>query len=50
LHITCDEGFIAAKINLRNVEAAEKETEKKRWVEHNARHEVPITILDCLEN
>jgi hypothetical protein len=42
--------FKAAEINRRTGEAAEREKEKKSWVEHHIRQEAALPIVDRLEN
>jgi hypothetical protein len=49
-HVTLNDMFIAAEINRRKVEAAEREKEKKSWVEYNARREAALPIVDRLEH
>jgi hypothetical protein len=45
-HVTSDDMFKAAKINRRTHEAAEKEKEKKSWVEYHARRKAALPIVD----
>ena len=40
----------AAEINRRKAEAAEREKEKKSWVEYHARREAALPIVDRLEH
>ena len=48
--MTSNDMFIAAEINRRKAEAAEREKDKKRRVEFHARHEAALPILDRLEH
>jgi hypothetical protein len=49
-HVTLDDMFIAVELNRRRAEAAEREKDKKSWVEYHARHEAALLIVDRLEN
>ncbi len=48
--MTSDDMFKAAEINMRKVEAAEREKEKKSRVEYHARREAALPIVDRLEH
>jgi hypothetical protein len=49
-HMTSNDMFIAAEINRRKAEAAEREKEKKRRVEFHARREAALPIVDRLKH
>ncbi len=49
-HVTSNDMFIAAEINRRKAEAAEREKEKKSRLEYHARHEAALPIVDRLEH
>jgi hypothetical protein len=48
--MTSHDMFIAAEINRRKAEAAEREKEKKSRVEYHARRKAALPIVDCLEH
>ncbi len=49
-HVTSDYMFIAVQLNPRRAEAAEREKDKKSWVEYHARCEATLLIINCLDN
>jgi hypothetical protein len=49
-HVTSDDMFIAVELNWRRAEAAEREKDKKSWVEYHARCKAALLIVDRLEN
>jgi hypothetical protein len=48
--VTSNNMFKAAEINRRKAEAAEREKDKKRWVEFHARRKAALPILIRLEH
>ncbi len=48
--MTSNNMFKAAEINRRKAEAAEREKDKKRWVEFHARRKAALPILIRLEH
>ena len=42
--------FKATEFNRQTAETAEREKDKKGWVDFHRRHEAALPILDCLEN
>ena len=49
-HVTSDDMFKAAEINRRKAKAAEREKEKKSWVEYHARRKAALPIVDRLKH
>jgi hypothetical protein len=49
-HVTLDDMFIVVELNWRRAEAAEREKDKKSWVEYHARCKAALLIVDCFEN
>jgi hypothetical protein len=49
-HITSGDMFKSAKIVSQNLEAVEREKDRKRRLEYHARWEATLPILDCLEH
>jgi hypothetical protein len=49
-HITSDDMFKSAKIVSQNVEAVEREKDRKQCLEYHARREAALPVLDRLEN
>ncbi len=49
-HITSDDMFKSAEIVSQNVEAVEREKDRKRRLEYHARRKAALPILDRLEN
>jgi hypothetical protein len=49
-HVTSDDMLIAVELNRRRAEAAEREKDKKSWVEYHARREAALLIVNRLEN
>ncbi len=47
--MTSDDMFIAVELNRRKAEAAEREKDKKSWVEYHARHEAALPIVNHLK-
>ncbi len=47
--MTSDNMFIAVELNWRKAEGAEREKDKKSWVEYHLRHKAALPIIDGLK-